>query len=79
MKHFHHIKYKEIDGYDELILIEHTEHNKINASRFGNGINKHIVKKGRNRTTWLHTQPHEWFQGAFCLIPRRRLSWIQYI
>lgn len=75
MKQFHHIKYKEIDGYDEVILINHRIHRNISNSRFGNGIDKKIIKEASIRTEWCRCQPQELFQGEFCLLVLTRYQY----
>lgn len=65
MKNFHHIKYLEIDGHDEVILIEDKVHNKIPRI----GLPNHIIKKGVLRLNRVrHTTPMSEFQGEFCLL-----------
>jgi len=68
MKQFHHIKYKEINGHDELILIEHDKHNKITRLKHKNSVKREIILKSSKRMTWLRDQSHNIFQGAFCLL-----------
>lgn len=63
MLNFHHIKYLEIDGYDEIVLIEDTLHNKIKRRC----IPKYILKNSRCRLNRLRVPKSE-IQGVFCLL-----------
>lgn len=67
MKQFHHQKYKEIDGYDEIIRIDNKLHSKITNHR-KKLIPKEVLIKAYIRTDWCRYQPEDVFHGAFCLI-----------
>jgi hypothetical protein len=68
MLEHHHLKYKEIDGYDKTILVSRSEHKKINnAARLKRGYpiphkihrnaaSRIMNKKMEKSTFWFDTQ-----------------------
>ena len=44
----HHVKYKEIDGMDEIVKLEHSIHSSI-SSKSRSSIPKQIVFRARDR------------------------------
>jgi len=64
---FHHTKYLEIDGYDEIILIENDKHNQIRVVEKRN-VPKHILRNSSCRLQKIRKIHYSDFYGPFCLL-----------
>lgn len=67
MLDFHHTKYLEIDGHDEIILIRRDEHNHIRALEKRN-VPSHVLKNSYCRLQKIRKIHYSDFYGPFCLL-----------